>query len=171
MFNWSLPELRKTKTGLSLASSSITAEATDMERSESTLSATIAGAYGRDLLVFVGERLHDAIRHVYRFAVRRAGAMRFEPALVAAQALLDPLGRRVEGRQGVLPLAGGLQGKAGVEMDHAVGVESRSLLLDRHMSREPAVEIFGNRVSDALLDAPAERIADFHLFARNSQVH
>src|SRR5690606_3426037 len=128
------------------------------------------GVVLRHLLVLLGDRRDDAVVEVDPVGGGGDG-MRLQPALVAAQPLLDTLGGGVEGELRILGLAGGLQRDAGVEMHDAIGAEARARLLDRHRPGIAAVEILADGLADASLDLGAESVADLHVLTGNAQAH
>ena len=56
-------------------------------------------------------------------------------------------------------------------MDGAIAIEPAAGLLDDDVAGMPAVEIFGDRFPDPVLDALAERFTDIHLLAGNAKAH
>ena len=97
--------------------------------------------------------------------------MILEPPLVAAQPLLDAHRGLIGAGIGVGGDRFGLQHDAGIEMDHAFGAEAESLLADGHVAGIAAVEIFCGGLGDALVDAPAQRLADVDVLARDAKRH
>ena len=98
-----------------------------------------------------------------------AGVMLLEAPLVAAEPLLDAFGGAVEAQVSILRAAFGVKHDAGIEMDGAVGPESRPFGLERHMAGEAAIEIFAQRRGDTLLDMGAKGIADIEVLSGNAQ--
>ena len=76
--------------------------------------------------------------------------MVLEPALVAAQPLLQPHRRLVGAGIGVGGQRIGFQHDAGIEMDHALRAEAEPFLADGDVAGKPAVEILGRGVRDPL---------------------
>ena len=97
--------------------------------------------------------------------------MLLEPALVAAEALLDALGGLVEARVSILGPPLRLEHDAGIEMDGALGPEARPLALEGDVAGETAVEIFLHRLAEAGLDLDAESVANIEILAGNAQTH
>ena len=90
-----------------------------------------------------------------------------EPALVAAQPLLDHQQRLVGAGIGVGGDRIGLQRDAGIQMQRAVGAEAEAVLAERNVAGIIAVEIFAQDLFGALADASAQRFADADAFSRN----
>src|SRR6267154_1687341 len=74
-------------------------------------------------------------------AVAARDLMVLEPALVAAQPLLDMHGRSIGAGIGVGRERVGLQHDPGIKMDHAFGAKAESLLADGDVPGKSAVEI------------------------------
>src|SRR5947209_5392390 len=94
-----------------------------------------------------------------------------EPALVAAQPLLDLQQRLVGAGIGVGRIGFGLQRDAGIQMQRAVGAEAEAVLAERDVAGIIAVEIFAQDFFGAFADAPAQRFADTDAFARDPYGH
>ena len=88
-----------------------------------------------------------------------------EAPLVAAQALLQPFNRLVDGGVGVVGMALGLQRDAGGQMQHHVGTEGGAVRLQRHVAGGLAVEILGQGGADALARVKLQGLADVQVLA------
>jgi hypothetical protein len=97
--------------------------------------------------------------------------MAFQPLLVAAQALLDPLGGLIEAAIGVLGRARGFERHAGGQVEHAIGPEARSVPGDGHMAGIAAVEIFRQGARHAVEDLGPEGFADIEILTGYPQRH
>ena len=92
-----------------------------------------------------------------------------EPALVAAQASLDPFGALVEARIGVVSRPGRLDRDPRGEVDHAIGPEARALARHRDVAGVGAVEVLGERARDPRLHLSPQRLANVHVLAGHPQ--
>src|SRR3954451_7391446 len=94
-----------------------------------------------------------------------------QPALVAAQPLLDLQQSLVGAGISVGGIGFGFQRDPGIEVQRAVGTEAETVLAERDMAGIVAVEIFAQDFFGAFADAPAQRFADIDAFARDSYGH
>jgi hypothetical protein len=96
-----------------------------------------------------------------------------EPALVAAELLLDPLGRLVEGGVSVGGAARALQHHAAWNVGDDVAGEAVIVrpLAERHLGRDGAGEIFVGDPAQAAVDMAAQRLAGIDLMTRDPDVH
>src|SRR5690606_18047830 len=94
-----------------------------------------------------------------------------EFALVPAQALFDPLRGCLEGCQGIVGLAIGLQRRTRVQVKLAVRTVPRSRLFHGDLARISSVEIFGYGFLHLLFNTLAEAVADFHMFTGHTHTH
>lgn len=88
-----------------------------------------------------------------------------QPALVAPQALLEPLGRRLEAAVGIVALALGLKVDAGIQVDRELGTKGLLALLDGHMPGVAVLEIFLQHRDDALVRAFTQAFAHINVLA------
>ncbi|CUW91931.1 hypothetical protein AGR2A_Cc30134 [Agrobacterium genomosp. 2 str. CFBP 5494] len=86
-----------------------------------------------DLVVLIGNSIHHRIGDFLRHAVRTI-VMVLELALVATQALFDPLGGGIEARLRIIRLTRRMQYNARIEMQLAIGRKTRSGLLYGHLA-------------------------------------
>ncbi len=106
-----------------------------------------------------------------RRLVGAGGGAALQPALVAAQALLDAQRRLVGARIGIRRHAVGMQRDAGIEMNGAFGAEAEAFLADRDVARIAAVEIFCHRLGDPRIHAVAQGLADVEIATRYAERH
>ena len=92
-----------------------------------------------------------------------------QPALVAAQPLLDHQQRLVGAGIGVGGVEFGLQRDAGIQMQRAIGPEAEAVLGERDVAGIIAVEIFAQDFIGAIADALAQRFADADAFSRTRE--
>ena len=97
--------------------------------------------------------------------------MILQPAVIAAQPLLDPQRRLIGAGVRVSRQAFGVQGDFRVEMDGAFGAEPESLPLERGMSGIAAIEIFAHGFGDALAHALAQRVTHVEVLSRDAKCH
>ena len=113
---------------------------------------------------------------IERIAIERfpIGARRLAvlaPTLVTAQPLFDAQGRLIGAGIGIRRERVSLEHNPRVEMDHALGSETESLLAYGDVPGKTTVEVFGHGVRDARIDAPAQRLADLDVLARDAKWH
>lgn len=87
----------------------------------------------RDLVILIGNSIHHRIGDFRHHAIC-AAMMVFQLALVATQALFDPLCGCIETRLRIICLTRRMQYNARIEMQLAIGGKTRSRLLDGHLA-------------------------------------
>ena len=92
-------------------------------------------------------------------------------ALVASQSRFDTDGRLIGAGIGIGRERVGLEHNARVEVNHALGPETESLLTDGHVPGKSAIEVFGHGFRDACIDTLAQRLADVDVLARDAKWH
>ena len=100
-----------------------------------------------------------------------AGRAILQPALVAAQPLLNHQQRLVGAGIGVGGVGIGLERDPGIQVQRTVGAEAETILAQRDMPGIIAIEILAQHLVGALADTPAQRVADIDAFSRNPQSH
>src|SRR5690606_29837711 len=114
---------------------------------------------------------HPVVYVDYVGATGPIGSVGLQAALVAPQTLLNTLGRSIECHLRILSLTRRLKGDSRIKPHHAVCGETRTRLFHRHVAGEAAIEVLVDGITDTALDLRAERVADFHVLTRDTQVH
>jgi hypothetical protein len=94
-----------------------------------------------------------------------------EPMLVAAQPLFKPQGGLIGTGISIRRKCVGFEHNAGIEMNHAVGAETETLLADGDVAGKSTVEILRRHLRDARIDARAQRLPDVDILARDAKRH
>src|SRR5262245_9131049 len=109
-----------------------------------------------------------AIEH---FPIGARGMAILAPTLVTAQPLFDAQGRLIGAGIGIRRERVSFEHNARVEMHHALGSETESLPAYGDVPGKTTVEVFGHGVREARIDAPAQRLADLDVLARDAKWH
>ena len=94
-----------------------------------------------------------------------------EPALIAAEPLLDHQERLISAGIGVRRVRFGLEGDPRIKVQRAIGLEAEAVLGERDVAGIVAIEILAEHLVGALADAAAQRFADADALSGNPQGH
>jgi len=71
----------------------------------------------------------------------------------------------------ILCLASALQSRTAIEVQGAIGTETRTGLGDRNLSGKAMIEIFADRFINPINDPGRESFTDVHMLSRYTQSH
>ncbi len=122
-------------------------------------------------LVLAGLQDVGAAQRLRALALLILRMMIAQAALVTPEALVDPLGRDVEGGVSLVRVRLAAHEDAPADMDLQVALDEMSFAREHHVSLEGVAEIFFRDVLDRRLRVTAQRIAHVDLLAGYSDVH
>ena len=94
-----------------------------------------------------------------------------EPPLVAAELLLHPVDRALEGGVDLLGSRGGLHGHAGGQVHRRIGDELVTITAEGDDSLHRPVEVLGDGLVQPLLDVRPQSVADVDLLSADLDAH